>query len=713
MAPSSDVSRAVSEADRLHALAASELFGVVGIEALDELVALAARLVGTPVAAVNLIGENRQWTVAGVGLPTGDAARDASLCTFAIAEDDATVIEDLREDARFAGHPRVADGLRFYAGFPLLSREGLAVGAFCVADVRPRVLTDDQLLSLRAVACAAAAQIDARRHVAAARDAGERLQAVIDHAPDAFVSMDSDGRITEWNLEAQRMFGWSREEARGATVSELIIPPELRDAHEHGLARYLSTRQSGMLYRPVEVAAVTKGAHKLKVELTIAATGESTAVCFNAFIRDISERKAAEAVLRASERRLAEAQHIGGVGSFEWDVESNVVSWSDEMCRIAGFAPGEHPTDLAGFIALVHEEDRARVVETIGSTGESAASENDYRLVRPNGDVRWVHGRRRRFITGYGIVRLAGTLQDITEQRAAEYALRDAEERFRRSFDESAIGMALVSLEGHWMKVNDALCKITGYPDEQLVGFSFQDITHPHDVHADAASIRQMVHGDRVSYHTEKRYIHADGQIIWIQLDASLARNAAGEPMYFTSQIQDITERKELQRRLQDAARRDHLTGLLNRRGFEEELERQLAYAARYERGGALLMLDLDNFKSVNDTLGHRAGDELLADMARVMGERLRKTDALGRLGGDEFAVILPEVSVEQARQVVASLIELVGVRAELLLGRRVRIAASIGLVMYDGQTAMHDLLAKADAEMYDAKIGARTTPSV
>jgi len=192
-----------------------------------------------------------------------------------------------------------------------------------------------------------------------------------------------------------------------------------------------------------------------------------------------------------------------------------------------------------------------------------------------------------------------------------------------------------------------------------------------------------------------------------------LARDAAGEPMYFISQIQDITERKELQRRLQDAARRDHLTGLLNRRGFEEELERQLAYAARYERGGALLVLDLDNFKSVNDTLGHRAGDELLADIARVMGERLRKPDVLGRLGGDEFAVILPEVSGEQARQVVASLIKIVGVHAELLLGHRVRTAASIGLAMYDGQTSMHDLLANADAEMYEAKAGARNTPKL
>ena len=193
---------------------------------------------------------------------------------------------------------------------------------------------------------------------------------------------------------------------------------------------------------------------------------------------------------------------------------------------------------------------------------------------------------------------------------------------------------------------------------------------------------------------------------MWAQVNVSLARNAACEPMYFMSQIQDITDRKQIEERLQDMARRDHLTGLYNRRGFEEELERELANARRFERRGALLMLDLDGFKAVNDTLGHRAGDEMLSGIARMLEEQLRKTDILGRLGGDEFAVVLTEVSREHAGTVVATLEDAFAREAQH--GQRVHTTASIGLVMFDGELGVHDLLAQADEAMYEQKRAAQ-----
>ena len=153
-------------------------------------------------------------------------------------------------------------------------------------------------------------------------------------------------------------------------------------------------------------------------------------------------------------------------------------------------------------------------------------------------------------------------------------------------------------------------------------------------------------------------------------------------------------------------ARRDHLTGLYDRRGFEEELERELATARRFERSGALLMLDLDGFKAVNDTLGHRAGDEMLSGIARMLEEQLRQTDIVGRLGGDEFAIVLTEISREHARTVAGSLEEAFARQAQH--GQRVHTTASIGFVMFDGLLGVDDLLGQADEAMYAQKRAAR-----
>nr|MBA2517535.1 PAS domain S-box protein [Solirubrobacterales bacterium] len=143
----------------------------------------------------------------------------------------------------------------------------------------------------------------------------------------------------------------------------------------------------------------------------------------------------------------------------------------------------------------------------------------------------------------------------ITARLASERALRDAEERFRRSFDEAPIGMALISLEGRWSKVNDAMCEIVGYSQAQLMELRFADITHSEDLSADEEFVRQMIAGERSTYQMHKRYVHADGHVVWVQLNVSLVRDGDGEPMYFISQIQDVTARREAERLRGEAER--------------------------------------------------------------------------------------------------------------------------------------------------------------
>jgi diguanylate cyclase (GGDEF)-like protein/PAS domain S-box-containing protein len=284
--------------------------------------------------------------------------------------------------------------------------------------------------------------------------------------------------------------------------------------------------------------------------------------------------------------------------------------------------------------------------------------------------------------------------------------LAEAEERFEQAFDHAPIGMALVDPGGRFMRVNRSLCEIVGYDEGTLVGMSFQEITHPEDVDGDLVQVRQMLAGELRTYQMEKRYIHADGRVVWVMLSVSLVRGIDASPLYFISQIEDITDRKRLEDRLRYLANHDEMTGLLNRHRFDEELGRHVTYAGRYGHRAALLLLDLDNFKEVNDSLGHHAGDQLVKAIASRLQERLRDTDLLGRLGGDEFAIFLPEVDEQGAQRVAADLVEHIAAEPVVLAGMSLWTKASIGVAPFDPDRPMdgQTLLMLADAAMYDAK---------
>ncbi len=178
-------------------------------------------------------------------------------------------------------------------------------------------------------------------------------------------------------------------------------------------------------------------------------------------------------------------------------------------------------------------------------------------------------------------------------------------------FDHAPIGMALVAPDGRWLIVNRAICEIVGYSEPELLTKTFQDITHPEDLEADLHYVDRMLAGELGEYTMEKRYVQASGEIVWVLLSVSMVHDDAGAPLYFVAQVQDISAQKSLEARLRHDAMEDSLTGLKNRRAFEEALERQLAHNLRYGGRSALLLIDLDNFKLINDRLGHHVGDAL------------------------------------------------------------------------------------------------------
>lgn len=329
------------------------------------------------------------------------------------------------------------------------------------------------------------------------------------------------------------------------------------------------------------------------------------------------------------------------------------------------------------------------------------------RYLRPDGEVVWASTIGQTVKDPDGAPRyVVSHFMDVSAVKIAEQGQREASTLFETAFADAPIGMALVAPDGRWLKVNRTLCALTGYSEEHLLGgVMFQDITHPDDLDADLEHIQRLLDGEADRYSMEKRYFTAGGSQIWVNLSVSLVRDQAGQPLHFISQIEDISERKNLEGRLQQLADYDPLTEVWNRRRFTEELQHQVHRCQRYGERAALLMIDLNRFKSVNDTHGHLTGDALLGLVASRMRNALRTSDALARIGGDEFAVILPNISRENAELVSGKLREVI-VESLIAIGdTAIGVDASVGIEMLDERTPdLQAAMAGVDAAMYAVK---------
>lgn len=316
---------------------------------------------------------------------------------------------------------------------------------------------------------------------------------------------------------------------------------------------------------------------------------------------------------------------------------------------------------------------------------------------------------------------ICAVIRDMSERRRIQSARREAEELFRAAFDAAPVGMVLAELDGTISKVNSSLCRMLGRSASELEGWGIKAILAAEDADREAMALARLACGEAVGHRAERRYLHRDGHQVPVEVNAAVAHNDEGNASHLLLQVSDITERKRFESELLYLADHDPLTGVFNRRRFEQELTRELARLARGGGEGALLVIDLDRFKAVNDTLGHAAGDELIAAVACSLRERLRQTDTLARLGGDEFAAILPGCGREQALAVAASLLEAVhsaNVACERCEGPGVgggglvdtQVSASIGIALLDEGSSNRgeEKLAEADVAMYEAKSAGR-----
>ena len=300
---------------------------------------------------------------------------------------------------------------------------------------------------------------------------------------------------------------------------------------------------------------------------------------------------------------------------------------------------------------------------------------------------------------------------DITEERRARIAQNKAESKFKEVFEASPIGLCMVNDDLTFDRVNPAFERISGYSQDELRSMTFLDITHPDDKAMDLENSQAFFDGDSPGFEMEKRYIHKDGTIVWTALTVSRMPGDGSGRVTALSIVEDITDRRELDQRVQHMADHDALTGLFNRRRFEEELEVTVASKSMLKDGIAVLVVDIDNFKFVNDTYGHSVGDQVIIRVAETLDERIRSTDTVARLGGDEFVIILRGIDRQSALATAEDLVELV--RDDVRVDGpdfSARVTASIGLTMANPYDDVDDetLLMQADKAMYSAKDGGR-----
>src|SRR5437870_2771448 len=293
----------------------------------------------------------------------------------------------------------------------------------------------------------------------------------------------------------------------------------------------------------------------------------------------------------------------------------------------------------------------------------------------------------------------------IVEQERIGRALRETEEHFRNAFDYAAIGMALVSPQGAWLRVNRSLCELVGHSEQELLASNFQAVTHADDVGNDLANLYRLMQGETPTSHVEKRYVHKQGQIVWALNSVSLVRTTDDTPVHFIFQIQDITERKRAEAALQSLSLIDELTGLYNRRGFLAVTEQHIAAIRRNEKVPVILYADLDGLKEINDSLGHHEGDRALIKTAEIFKDTFRTADIVARIGGDEF-VVLAAIGPEESAEFLTDRLQEKFKAASAQWNHTYDLSVSVGLAHFDDDEghSIEELMALADSAMYENK---------
>jgi len=424
--------------------------------------------------------------------------------------------------------------------------------------------------------------------------------------------------------------------------------------------------------------------------------------------RDVTDQHLAATAVQDSEQRYRLLAENASDVVLMVGPDDRIVWVSPSAEDLLGWSPAELTAQPA--TELIHADDVATVLSTRDAFSDGMLLLAPFRVRRKGGEPRWLSASIREMRDDDSeLIGRVVSLRDVHEETLARQALEASERMFRAVLTSSSTGMILCDLTGRIQVVNDALCRMLQRDEAWLLGRPTDDLVHPEDRPALVRARHATIAGDGGSSVLEElRLVRADGVIIWARRSSSLIRNAADEPHRLVVQLEDMTTEHEVREELRAQAFNDRLTGMHNRAWILNALELDLAQAQRSHGVVGVLFIDLDNFKLVNDSLGHAAGDEVLAEIAVRMMGAMRPQDRVGRFGGDEFVVVVPDghdpAEVERVAERIAT-----ALGTELTIeGHRIMPTVSIGIALSTPDSTAASLLRDTDSALFRAKRSGR-----
>lgn len=540
----------------------------------------------------------------------------------------------------------------------------------------------------------------------AMESARDHFADLYEFAPSAYFELTEEGVIAHANQAGAELLRVERKELPGTSFLRFVAPGDIDLLTEKLFGPVLSEGQVSL-----EASLLRGDGSSLAAQLDgLLLTRKGAKPVVLMVVTDIGARKKSELALREQEKffRLI-AENLGDFIAV-LDLEGRRIYNSPSYQRLFG-----HEKDLRGTdsFAEIHEEDRARIrqafVDTV-RTGEG--QRGDYRFVLPDGSIRWMESIGAVIRDNAGqVARVVVVARDVTERKQADIQLRIAAAAF-----EADMAILVTGADKVIQRVNHAFSELTGYSADEAVGQTPRMLmSGRHDAHFYAAMWESIHRGG--SWHGEIWNRRKNGEIYPQWMTIAAVRDVDGLVVtHYVATMTDISERKAAEEAIRHLALYDDLTQLPNRRLLMDRLQRAVATCARSGHHGALLLIDLDKFKELNDTHGHDHGDLLLQEVAARLKSCIREVDTAARLGGDEFVVMLSELSKhpDEARRQAESVGDKILValnRLYVLLGKEHRSTPSIGITLYvDQRKTIDDLIKQADLAMYQSKAAGRNT---